>query len=435
MDATAHGPEATPLRYAGLLDEIERLQRTSTMGSTALLLVELAGLGAVNERFGYGGGDRVVEHFAERLRAIARTHDRSIEIDSRTFALLIHQALHAGHALLAADKVGRAAREAVSIGTGRACVKAHIGIGLLPGTAEAGEELLRQCEVALESARSRDEPHVLYAPSLPGAARAQAAHSWFDVEEALEAGEFELFYQPKVALVTGQLVGAEALVRWNKPGTGWVPPGQFLPAIEQSRGIRALLWFVLNAGLRQAAAWSQRQPGFGLAINLAAGNFDDGDLADLVTEALGVWSLPAAQLTLELTESSLMQDPAHSLCMLRRLRDIGLRTSIDDFGTGYSSLAYLRDLPADELKVDRAFVSRITASTRDRDIVASIVQLAHAVGLKVVAEGIEDPATLAALTAMGCDIGQGFHFAAPLPAPAFETGWIGMAAMTRELSS
>ncbi len=326
--------------------------------------------------------------------------------------------------MLAADKVARAAQEPVLIGTGRACVKARIGISLLPEPAKTGEELLRQCELALGVARSRDEPHVLFTPSLPGTARPDAQHHWFDVEEALRAGEFELFYQPKVDLATGRLAGAEALVRWQKPGVGCIAPGYFMPAIEHSQGIRSLLWFVLNSSLRQAAGWVRRQPDFGVAINLAAGNLEDQDLVELVENALSVWSLPVGQLTLELTESSIMQNPVTSMRTLGRLRRIGLRTSIDDFGTGYSSLAYLRDMPADELKIDRAFVSRIMTGARDRDIVASIVQLAHAVELKVVAEGIEEPATLAALAAMGCDIGQGFHFGAPMPARDFEDIWI-----------
>lgn len=425
MNAPKQPPDATRFRYAQLLQEIERLRAADGAGTTALLLVNLAGLGAVNERCGYRGGDVVVEQFAQRLRAIAREHDRTVEINGRTFALLIDNALHAGHAVLAADRVARAASEPVSIGTDHACVKTNIGIALLPGTARSAEELVRQGELALELARSQDEAHVVYHPSLPGATPPPAQHLWFDVEAALEAGEFELFYQPKIHLATGRLAGAEALVRWHKPGTGWISPGQFLPAIEQSRGVRALLRFVLNAALRQAAAWSRQQPGFGVAVNLAAGNLDDVDLVDLVAQALGVWSVPAGQLTLELTESSVMHDPARSIRILGGLRELGLRTSIDDFGTGYSSLAYLRDLPADELKVDRAFVTRVTNSARDRDIVASVVQLAHAVGMSVVSEGIETPATLAAIIAMGCDLGQGFHFAAPLPVPTFAADWIG----------
>jgi EAL domain-containing protein (putative c-di-GMP-specific phosphodiesterase class I) len=295
---------------------------------------------------------------------------------------------------------------------------------MLPDPARTGEDLLRQCEVALVAARSRDEPHVLFTQSLLSAGESGMQHTWFDIEEALKAGEFELFYQPKIELATSRLVGAEALVRWCNPRSGIVPPGHFMPAIENSQGMRALLWFVLNSALRQAADWARQSPGFAIAVNLAAGNLDDPDLVELTETALQVWSVPPAQLILELTESSLMRNPETSTRTLGQLRGIGAKTSIDDFGTGYSSLAYLRDLPADELKIDRSFVAPISANTKDRDIVASIVQLAHAVQLKVVAEGIEQQATLAALAAMGCDIGQGYHFGAPMSARDFEELWI-----------
>jgi EAL domain-containing protein (putative c-di-GMP-specific phosphodiesterase class I) len=303
-------------------------------------------------------------------------------------------------------------------------VKARIGISLLPDPARTGEDLLRQCEIALHAARQRDESHVLFTPSLLAGDEGPAQHTWFDVEEALKAGEFELFFQPKVDLGDNRLSGAEALVRWRNPDAGYIAPGHFLPAIEHSQGIRALLWFVLNSALRNTAEWAERCPGFNVAVNLAAGNLDDTDLVDIVENALNVWSLSPGQLTLELTESSLMRNPAASVRTLARLRGLGTRTSIDDFGTGYSSLAYLRDLPADELKIDRSFVAPIVGGGRDRDIVASIIQLAHAVELKVVAEGVETEATRMALAAMDCDLGQGYLYGAPMAAKAFEELWI-----------
>jgi diguanylate cyclase (GGDEF)-like protein len=392
--------------------------------TVALILIRISGLEIVNDRFGYPGGDKVLEDFVARLRGIAREQDRVFVVNGRTFALLVSNPLHEGHAVLAADRVARSAAEPVFIGTGRAVLKANIGIALLRNPGESAGELLRQSEHALAEARARDERHVLFTPALPGAAGPQTPYAWFDIEEALRAGEFELFYQPKVLLGHRRLVGAEALVRWQKPGVGYVPLAHFMPAIEQSQGVRPLLRFVLNSALRKAAEWSSRCPAFGVAVNLAAGNLEDPDLTELVEDALSVWGLPASQLTLELTESSLMQNPASSMLTMGHLQALGLRTSIDDFGTGYSSLAYLRDLPADELKVDRSFVSRIMAGARDRDIVASIVQLAHAVEMRVVAEGIEEEATLTALTDMGCDIGQGYYFDRPLSAGEFEERWI-----------
>ncbi len=416
---------ANHFRYSLLLREIDRLRARPDVATVGLMVIQLSGLEAVNGRFGYLGGDKVLEEFASRLRAIAREQDLVFEVNGRTFALLLHNPLHEGHAMLAAESVTRAAAEPVSIGAGRACVKARIGISLMPDPASSGEELLRQCETALEYARRRDAAHVLYTNALIETGEPAIRHTWFDVEDALRAGEFDLYYQPQISLTTGRLAAAEALVRWRKPGVGVIPPGHFMAAIEHSRGIRALLRFVLNSALREAAGWAQRQPGVGISVNLATGNLEDPELVELVEDALGIWNLPAARLTLELTESSLMQNPAASARTLERLRQIGVRTAIDDFGTGYSSLAYLRDLPADELKVDRSFVSRVTASPRDRDIVASIAQLAHAVDLAVVAEGIEDAETLAAVSVVGCDIGQGYYFDLPLEAREFAARWLG----------
>jgi diguanylate cyclase (GGDEF)-like protein len=424
MKTRAPEPVATRFRYSLLLREIDGLRARDRASTVALMLIQLSGLEEVNGRFGYLGGDRVLEEFARRLGGIGRDQDRAFEVNGRTFALMIHNPLHEGHAVLAAEKVARAATEPVTIGNGHARVKAHIGISLLPEPARTSEELLHQCELALAAARARDEQHVLYTPSLLDTGKPVAQHTWFDVEEALKAGEFELFFQPKVRLADGGLAGAEALVRWRNPDSGYIPPGYFLPAIEHSEGIRALLWFVLNSALRTAAEWAERCAGFGVAVNLAAGNLDDDDLVDVVENALKVWSLPAGQLTLELTESSLMRNPAASMRTLARLRALGARTSIDDFGTGYSSLAYLRELPADEQKIDRSFVAPIAVGGRDHDIVASIIQLAHAVELKVVAEGIECEAARAALAAMGCDVGQGFLFGAPVPARDFDEQWI-----------
>ncbi|GMW06039.1 MAG: hypothetical protein AMXMBFR8_08360 [Nevskiales bacterium] len=415
---------ATQFRYSLLLREIDRMRTTPGVATVGLMVIQLSGLDAVNGRFGYLGGDKVLQEFAGRLRGIARAQDCVFEVNGRTFALLLHNPLHEGHAMLAAESVTRAAAEPVSIGSGRACVKARIGISLMPEPAANGEELLRQCETALDIARQRDAPHVLFTNALIDTDKPEARHTWFDVEEALRSGEFELHFQPQVSLATSRLAGAEALVRWRKPGVGIIAPGYFMGAIEHSRGIRTLLRFVLNSALREAAGWARSQADVGVAVNLASGNLEDPELVEMVEDALGIWNLPAAQLTLELTESSLMQNPAASARTLERLRQIGVRTSIDDFGTGYSSLAYLRDLPADELKVDRSFVARVTENPRDRDIVASIAQLAHAVDLTVVAEGIEDAGTLAAIAAVGCDIGQGYHFDAPLPAQDFAARWL-----------
>lgn len=429
-DATRAGggsrhPAPGSARYSPLLSAIDAARSRSGTTGMALLLVRLTGLASVNRRFGYAGGDQVLDAMVQRLHALARERDQVFMIDGRSFALLVDNPVHEGHAILAADRVARLATEPVAIGAVHARVRAHIGISRWPGFAGNAEELLQQCELALAAARRRAEPYVLYAPTLAAASAPAGHYTWFDVEEALKRDEFEVFYQPQVSLRTGQLAGAEALVRWRRPQEGYVSPEQFLPAIENSQGVRAVLWFVLNSALRQAAVWSAALPGFNVSVNLAAGNLADPELADIVGDAINVWSPPAGQLTLELTESSLIENPRASARTMGELRELGVRMSIDDFGTGYSSLAYLRDLPVDELKIDRSFVARMPASSRDRDLVASIIQLAHAVGLEVVAEGIEEQAVQAVLAGLGCELGQGFLFGRPMAAREFEQAWVG----------
>jgi diguanylate cyclase (GGDEF)-like protein len=422
-------PDAIRFRYSLLLREIDSLRSAADRPTMALMLIQLAGMDGINQRYGYLAGDRVLDEFAGRLTRVGRAQDRLFEVNARTFALLIHNPLHAGHAVLAAEKVSRVAQEPVILGTVRARVKVHIGIAVMAEAEATGESLVHQCELALAAARARDEHHVLFTPEMEPERNRSTRHTWFDVEEALKAGDFEVFFQPQVALATGRLVGAEALVRWRDARNGYIGPDQFLPVIEHSQGVRALLWYVLNSALRQVAEWSRQRPGFKVSVNLAAGNLDDQDLVDQVENALKVWQVPPGQLTLELTESSLLRNPEECTRLLGALRGLGTRVSIDDFGTGYSSLSYLRDLPADELKVDRSFVVNAAASQRDRNIVASIVQLAHAVDLEVVAEGIEDAGMEAMTREVGCDIGQGYHYGRPLPGREFAERWLSGAAV------
>ena len=410
-------------RYSLLLREIDNLRFVEDVSTIALVLIKLDGLQEVNERFGYLGGDKVLEETAIRVADVARDQDQTFEISGTSFALLISNPMNESHAILAAQKIAKVAAVPIAIGTGRARVKARMGISMLPDTAVNAEELLRQCETALGEARNRDESYIV-CNSEPLDAPDTALTIDFDLTQALEQGQMELYYQPKILLRSGRLAGAEALIRWQSPRAGTVPPSYFLSAVENTQGIRELFWFVLNSALRCAAEWIERIPDFTIAVNVAPRNLDDPDLAEIVENVLNIWNFPARQLLLEITETTFMRDAGANVVMLNKLRHIGVRTAIDDFGTGYSSLAYLKNLPADELKIDQSFVTPIVADDTDRQIVDSIIQLAHAVGLEVVAEGIENADTMEALLAMDCDTGQGFHIARPMPASELETDWI-----------
>ncbi len=412
----------SPDRYSSALREIEELRAERGVNGLALLLISVHGLGEVNRTLGYPAGDRVLEIVAARIGEMRRAQDRLVVLGGSLFALVVRNPVHEGHAVLGAEKALRIVSEPVEIGNDRARLRARVGISLASNTAATAEDLLRQCEFANAEAQRREEPYVIY----QGTAKKADHHSqaaWFEVDDALRQGEFEIHYQPKINLRTGALCGAEALARWRHPARGLVFPGDFMPVIEGTDSMRTLLWYVLNTSLRQAAEWVRHWPAFRVAVNVSPTNLADADLVELLSEALRIWNLPPGNLVLEITESALMQDPAESVRRLKQLRDLGMHVSIDDFGTGYSSLSYLKNLPADELKIDRSFVTGITADETDRRVAESVVRLGHAVGLEVVAEGIEDAATQQALASMGCDTGQGYHLGRPVNAADFESRW------------
>lgn len=412
------------LRFTFLLREIENLRAARGVRAIGMVLIRLSGLRSVNEMHDYDGGDQLLENFARRLKAVARPQDRVFQINGTTFALLIHNPSHQGHAVLAAERIAREARVPVQLESGNARLQAHMGVALWPDSAVDATMLLRQCELAVAESRERDEAYVVYDKALATARGCNRDLPVFDVEEVLERGEFELYYQPQVALRSGKLVGAEALIRWHSPGNGVQAPASFLAGVENSRGIHALFAFTLKAALRQACEWTRRMPDFKVSVNMSPGNLEDPDLLDAISDSLGVWGLPPEQLVLEITETALMRDARTSAVKLAQLRALGVRLAIDDFGTGHASLSYIRDLPADELKIDRSFVAPVRTSERDRRIVGSVIQLAQAVDMRVVAEGIEESAVMQTLQSMGCDIGQGFYFGAPMPADRFNAVWI-----------
>lgn len=413
----------TNYTYSLLLREIHNLRVESGVTGIALILLRLRGLGDVNRTLGYVAGDKVLDTVVSRMGDVGREQDRLIPLSNSLFALLIRNPLHEGHAVLGAEKAVRVVQEPVVLGADRPQLRAVAGISMLPAPATTATELLRQCELAIAEAEACDEPYVVYTSDLK-APESGEQESRTGIDDALRKGEFEIHYQPKVDLRSGQLAGAEALARWRHPTRGLLLPGSFMPVIEGTESVRTLLWYVLNTALRQAAAWARHWPGFKMAVNVSPTSLADADLVQLLADAIQIWNLPAGQVVLEITESALMRSPVESAQRLAELRAIGVAVSIDDFGTGYSSLAYLKVLPASELKIDKSFILPIVQSDRDRRLVESVVALGHAVGLEVVAEGIEDEATLQALVQMGCDVGQGYFLGRPVDAAVFEARWL-----------
>ncbi len=310
----------------------------------------------------------------------------------------------------------------------RLTVEASAVIGYVPTTAlEAETEepdadgLLQRADVAVRATKTSD-PVRAYVPSM-GQIFLRRFQLVTQFRQALENGQVSVHYQPKVALPSRQVVGAEALVRWRHPEFGRLDPDEFVPAVEATGLVDALTTFVMECALERVRAWMDRGLRMSVAVNLSVRNLADEDFPDRVAEALRRYDVPPALLTFELTESGVMSDPERALPVLRRLHALGVVLAVDDFGTGYSSLAYLRQLPVDEVKIDKSFVFGMGTDLGDMAVVRSIVELGHSLGLTVVAEGVEEDAARDQLVAMGCDVAQGYLISRPLSEDRLEA-WL-----------
>ncbi len=244
-----------------------------------------------------------------------------------------------------------------------------------------------------------------------------------EARQALNTDQFQLYYQPKLDLQSRRVVGVEALARWRHPAHGFISPAEFIPVIEQTALVGPFTLSVLNLGLKQAAAWHATGLTLRMSLNLSARNLQDPQLPEQFGQLLKVWAVPPERIVLEITESALMVDPVSSTKVIAQLDALGVGLSIDDYGTGYSSLSFLRQLPLDELKIDKSFVLHMDTDANDEVIVRSTVDLAHNLGFKVVAEGVETQAVLEKLGAIGCDSIQGYYISKPQPADALEA-WL-----------
>jgi diguanylate cyclase (GGDEF)-like protein/PAS domain S-box-containing protein len=380
----------------------------------ALCVIDLDRFKDVNDSLGHLAGDQLLQEVAFRLRQTLRASDTVARLGGDEFALVLPDS-DAGAAMLAAEKVVEALAASLPLEGHEVAVGASCGIAVYPEHGGDAETLLRKADVAMYVAKQTRGGYALHTPdqdqtsserlTLVGALR-----------RAIADDELTLHYQPKVDCRTGAVAGVEALVRWQHPQQGLIPPDRFIPLAEQTGLIRPLTRWVLNAAMRQARAWHDDGLMLSVAVNLSAHDLQDAQLAQWVSTLLARWNVDAQWLKLELTESALMCDPAQALQVLTELCELGVRIAIDDFGTGYSSLGYLKRLPAHELKIDRSFVADMAAQERDHAIVRSTIDLGHNLGLAAVAEGVEDQRTLDMLGRLGCDLAQGYFLSRPLPA-------------------
>ncbi len=378
----------------------------------AALMLDLNRFKEINDTLGHQEGDRLLLEVAKRLREAVRVTDTVARLGGDEFAVLAVDLADPVAAVEMAERIDRALTGAVMLGGVEVDVTAGVGIALFPDHGEDVDTLLKRADVAMYEAKRARRPHAVYTSELDPYT-AERLGLVAELRRAIEQRELHLHYQPKYDLATRRLCGVEALVRWDHPARGPVTPAEFVPVAEHTGLIRPLTEMVLDEALDQVRAWRDAGHEVPVSVNLSARSLLDAELPARVADALARHGIPAALLSLEITETVIMEDPGRALAILRALDAMGIRLGIDDFGTGYSSLAYLKQLPVAELKIDRSFVMNMSDSEQDAAIVRSTIDLGHNLGLDIVAEGVEDQPTLDELARLTCETAQGFFLARP----------------------
>ncbi len=382
----------------------------------ALLLVDLDRFKDINDTLGHHVGDLVLKEVARRMAEPIRRTDTIARLGGDEFAILLPAVSDLARARRVAERIAAAVERSLDVVEGLSLeVGLSIGIALYPDHADEGQKLLQAADVAMYTAKQAHSGVVLYDPSNDHNSVRQLTLTG-ELRKAIENDDLSFHFQPKIDLESLRIVSLEALVRWQHPEHGDVPPDEFVRHAEQTGLIEPLTHWAFETALAAVADWRRRDFGLGIAINLSTRNLHEKALPEQLARSLAKWSVEPAWITLEITESAIMVDPESALRVVERIHDLGVRLSIDDFGTGYSSLAYLKRLPVDELKIDKSFVMQMTENESDSVIVRSTVDLAHNLGLAVVAEGVECDQHVGLLHSLGCDLGQGYHFSHPLPA-------------------
>ncbi len=389
----------------------------ATGAQLAVLFIDLDGFKPVNDTFGHSSGDRVLEQVGRRLTSTARSAGVAARVGGDEFLLLAT----AGGAPETIARLAKRLIDALSqpykIDDREVTISCSVGIAIYPDQCDP-HKLIARADAAMYAAkRAGGARHCFYAPEMDVDVQ-QNFDMLRDLRQALANDELELFFQPKVDARSGKVTAAEALLRWNHPSRGMVLPANFIPLAERSGLIGPLGNWVIEAACRQARAWRDKGLRMRVAINLSAYQMRQDDIADRIAEALARHRVHPSVLTCEITETAAMEDTGATQETFRRLGEMGAHLSIDDFGTGYSSLSYLRQLPAEELKIDASFVKDVDHSADARAVIDAVVKLAHALGLKVVAEGVESLRQHKILVELGCDELQGYLFAKPMTARA-----------------
>ena len=398
-------------------DAIRQARRSA--GTLALLLLDLDRFKQINDSLGHEIGDRVLLDCADRLKGCLRQGDVVARMSGDQFALLVHEADSRG-AEATARRVLDAVSHPCSVDGLQFTLTCSVGVAQFPADGSDAEMLMRHAESAMQRAKQGGRGCFRFHQAHQDADMRQRMRLDHAMRQALASQRFRLHYQPQIDLKTGAVIGAEALIRWRDPELGEVSPGQFIPVAEETGFIIAIGDWVLEQAVRQAVRWRDSGLVMPVSVNVSALQFQQADFNDRVASVLREHGLDGALLELELTESILVHDANDALARLSQLSALGVRLAIDDFGTGYSSLAYLKRFPIDRLKIDRSFIKGVPGDESDGAIVRAIVQMAQALAMTVIAEGVETEPQRAFLLELGCDEFQGFLYAPALDAISFE---------------
>lgn len=384
-----------------------------------ILLVEIVNYKEIYDTLGRNSSDLIIKQIATRLDNVVFDTDSVARLDGSIFGILLRGIEDVASGIVLAKSIQNALDPAFRVERLNLAIQSNIGIVNFPEHGEDVDTLMQRAGVALFMAARSHEGYAVYMPSFDDHSPRRLT-LMSELRQALERDQLQVHYQPKIQIKTGQLYGAEALVRWSHPKHGFISPDEFIPMAERTRVIKHLTSWMLKQTFKQCAAWRQQGLALTVSVNLSAKDLHDPELPDVIAGIAAAVGLKPEWMMLELTESSIMTDPERSMDVIQRLHEMGYKLAIDDFGTGYSSLAYLKKMPLTELKIDKSFVMDLFQSDNDAVIVNATINLAHNLGLQVTAEGVENQAILQALADYGCDLAQGYHLSKPLSCEAFE---------------
>jgi diguanylate cyclase len=406
------------LTHSELISFLRQKLDSASTKSLAVLIIELHRTDRLEAITGSISTRTIMQYVNQRLDALLRDSDRFAHIDGGQILLVLPNLANKDHSALAAIKIISELKKPFSIDAHSTLIRPYVGIANFPENAKDGNQLLMYADIALSNAATNEHGFYVYQAKDVVEPKAYIGLE-VELDKALRANQLRVNFQPQIDMQTGRCTSAEALVRWTAPWGEEINPSLVVNTAEDSGLINPLTLWILNTALRHAASFAKAGVNIGISVNLPPKILEDEELPQIVQQALDIWSIPASKLTLEITEGSMIQNVESSLAMLSKLRALGIRISIDDFGTGYSSLAYLKRLPVQELKVDIEFVRNIHNSIGDKQLVRTIIELAHNFELTAVAEGVEDQVTLDLLHELGCDMAQGFLYTPALPEAEF----------------